>query len=207
VVEQATDANILSFKSSRGKLRYDFSEASNKGGRPKLPNATFLQAMNCDGSPLPRPDWADRARKQLYRADYVLNHFVHYSTVTKAHMITYQEAQTAGESWNRYQPPDPTERNVDELTEATMIHTKSLDYAQTLNWKNKCRFDFPRKYLGCHVGFPWPNNTVSSTETYDKTTGWDYNCFVNQRVDDYWAPRLRQAMEERRKQQRASIED
>lgn len=77
---QKGGTNILSFRSSRAKLRYDYSQDEGRG-RAMLDNATFLDAYNCDSSSLPKPSWADRARKQIYRADYVKYHFVHYATV------------------------------------------------------------------------------------------------------------------------------
>jgi hypothetical protein len=147
-----------------------------------------------------------------------LNHFVHYSTVTRGLVQTYQGAAataTAAQGkndWTRYfQESPPSERHVDEVNEAMMIHTKSLDIGQTQNWKNKCRFDFARKYLGCHVGFPWPNSNTNNglvasntNGTYDAATGWEYNCFVNQRVDSYWIPRLEEAMAKRKRNKRSA---
>jgi hypothetical protein len=203
VVEEAKHTQILSFMSSRGKLRYDFSMNPGKG-RIKLANTTFLQAFNCDSSSTPRPSWAERARKQLYRADYVLNHFVHYSTVTKGLVTTYQDAQHAGQPWTRFfSESEPHERFVDEVNEAIMIHTKTLDLGQTTNTENRCRFDFSRRHLGCFAGFPWPGNEQSEINTFDAVTGFIYNCFVNQRVDDYWIPILEEAMRKRRKGMRA----
>lgn len=199
VVEQAENTNILSFPSSRGKLRHAYTKSSGKD-LAKLANTTFLQAYNCDGSPIPRPDWADRARKQVYRSDYVINHFVHYSTITQGSMTTYQEAQRKNQHWTRYfRESAPSERGVDEVNEAMMIHTKSLDLGQIQNWSNKCRFDFTRKHLGCHIGFPWPNNVPNPSHNHNPVTGWEYNCFVNDRVDSYWIPRLQEAMAERQK--------
>ena len=200
VVEQARDTNILSFRSSRGKLRHRYSKTIPKG-RVKMTNATFLQAFNCDGSSTPRPAWADRARKQLYRADYVLNHFVHYSTVTMGHMMTHKEAQKKGQPWSRFfEESPPSERATNEETEALMIHTKSLDFGQTTNWKNRCRFDFKKKFLGCFIGFPWPNNQQAGKEgkAHDPSTGLIYNCYENESVDQYWAPQLETAMAKRR---------
>jgi hypothetical protein len=198
VVQQAGQTNILSFRSSRGKLRHAYSESIGKG-RNRLANATFLQAFNCDGSSIPRPTWADRARKQLYRSDYVSNHFVHYSTATQGLMKTYQEARRTHEDWTQYfQESPPSERSIDEVGEAMMIHTKSLDMGLTQNWINKCRFDFAKKYIGCHIGFPWPNNIPSTDGTHNPATGWEYNCFVNQRVDSYWISRLEEAKAKRK---------
>jgi hypothetical protein len=47
----------------------------------------------------PRPEWADRARKQLYRSDYVLYDFVHYAAVTQEYLSTYHEE---GTNWERF---------------------------------------------------------------------------------------------------------
>jgi hypothetical protein len=164
-------------------------------GRVMLPNVTFLEAYNCDGSEAPRPGWADRARKQLYRADYVLNHFVHYSTVTKGYITTYKEQ---GNSWKRYFA-ETTERVTDEIQEATMIHTKDIDFSSTKSWKSRCRGDFKKKWQGCNVGIPWPNNTkVVEGGAHDDGNGIEYNCFLNNKVEDYWIPRLEQAIAKRK---------
>ncbi len=199
VVEQATDTNILSFPSSRGKLRFLYSDANRDSSRSKMTNITFLQAFNCDGSPTPRPNWADRARKQLYRPSYVLNHFVHYSTVTKGLISTY--AQIGKQNWSRYfEEEAPSERRIDEIHEAMMIHTKSLDNSQTRHWDQKCRFDFPKKYMGCSIGIPFPDMKGEIVqETYNIETGLEYNCHVNRHTDEYWAPRLEMAMMKRRR--------
>ena len=213
VLQQATDTNILSFPSSRGKLRLLYSESNHHGGRKKMTNVTYLQAFNCDGSPTPRPDWADRARKQIYRPSYVWNHFVHYSTVTKALATTYAETRPYNYNWTRFFREDPpSERRVDELNEAMMIHTKNLDKSQTNLWESRCRYDFPKKHLGCSIGFPWADGVFQhdtnvkdhpsleqEQEDYDPLTGWKYNCHVNRRVDDFWIPRLAKAIQERQR--------
>lgn len=107
--------NILSFRSSRAKLRHDFSKDEGRG-RIMLDNATFLDAYNCDSSSLPKPSWADRARKQIYRADYVKYHFVHYSTVTEGILQTYNDSSTS--PWYRnYRESKSSERVTDEVNE------------------------------------------------------------------------------------------
>jgi hypothetical protein len=98
-------------------------------------NTTVLQADHCDGSePSPtRPEWADRARKQLYRSDYVLYHFVHYAAITQEYLSAYQKE---GTDWGRfYSEEPPSERVTDELHEATMIHTKGLDFGQSMEFE------------------------------------------------------------------------
>lgn len=55
------------------------------------PDNTYLETYNCDPAPLPKPLFATRARKQIFRSDYVLYHYVHYSSVTKGHMKGYKQ--------------------------------------------------------------------------------------------------------------------
>ena len=89
-----------------------------QSGRIKKPDATFLDAYNCDHVPLPKPKWAYRARKQIYRADYALQRFIHYSTVTKGLIETYAEYLNRTSAPDRQWKPryvEATERVVDEL--------------------------------------------------------------------------------------------
>ena len=89
-------------------------------------NVTFLvEAYNCDSAPTPKPDRADRAKKQLYGSDYVLYHFVHYSTVTQSLKEYFQDRPKRWKRFHFEQPP--SERVTDEINEAVMIHTKSAD--------------------------------------------------------------------------------
>jgi hypothetical protein len=83
---------ILNFRSTRGKLRADAS-FDIKGRRTKLKNKTFLEAYNCDSVAPPKPGWGERAKKQLFRADYVVQKFVHYIPVSQNNLITFRENQ------------------------------------------------------------------------------------------------------------------
>ena len=49
----------------------------------KRRNETFLSLYNCDTVKPPRPRVYFRNMKQIYRPDFVLSHFVHYSAVTR----------------------------------------------------------------------------------------------------------------------------
>jgi hypothetical protein len=129
-------------------------------------------------------------------ADYVLYHYVHYSTVTQGHLQTYN-GTAVGEWKHRYSEHTPSERTADELTEAVMVHTKTIKKAMTSGYDKKCRFDFSRKWKGCWVGYPWPNITARIKDAHD-AGGMEYNCFINESVDNYWIPRLRDALELRR---------
>jgi hypothetical protein len=161
-----------------------------------LPDKLFLEAYNCDSAPAPKPSWADRAKKQLYRSDYVLYHFVHYSTVTQGSTETFVESQQKSKKWKRvYSERPPSERVTDEMNEATMIHTKGADEKLTDNYQNRCHFEFDKKWRGCYVGFPWPNDT-EAPGAHDEN-GMEYNCFINRRVENYWLPRLRYLLQDR----------
>ena len=184
--------NILSFKSSRGKLRYDSSKDVNGGQRAMLDNTTFLEAYNCDSAPIPKPSWAIRARKQIYRADYVKCHFVHYSTITEGLLQTYSENKNWYRSFR-----EASERETNDENEATMIHTKLTAPAQTSNWKNRCHYQFEKKFRGCWIGFPWPNGTAVEGDGGHREDGIEYNCFENEKVKSYWTPRLREALARR----------
>jgi Glycosyltransferase family 92 len=214
VLRKAQDGgtNILSFRSSRGRLRMDKTYRVNDGDkstgdkRAQLPNATYLEAYNCDSAGSPKPMWADRARKQIYQTDYVLYHYVHYSTVTKGYMETYQDHVNAGhspESWSvNFAEKYPSERTVDEMNEAVLVHTKTIKPDQTGGWTQRCQYDYKQKWKGCWVAFPWPGNgTIPEKKqpTNHDEHGFEYNCYINDKVDQFWVPRLRAALEKRRK--------
>merc|ERR1711862_914667 len=74
-------------------------------------------------------------------------------------------------------------RFSNELTEATMLHTKMIPYEQTRDYDVICK---QKKH---YFGFPWPNGVESNTSTTDKD-GYLYNCFINDSVDRYWVPKL-----------------
>ena len=223
--------NILSFRSTRAKLRYDFSQ--NEGsGRAMLDNATFLDAYNCDSSSSPKPEWADRARKQIYRADYVKYHFVHYSTVTEG--ILQPFSNSTGRWYRSFGERFPSERVTDEINEgafqlnlvgllhngvsafvstsyvslfschsiysAVMLHAKTTLPQQTSNFKNRCHYQFEKKWRGCYVGFPWPNGKEEKGERGHREDGMEYNCFENYNITNYWGPRLRAALARRRQE-------
>ena len=150
---------------------------------------------------------------QMYRADYVKLHYVHYSTITVVSQMTAKQTKSSGESWlHRY-----VERHVhefDEDKEATMLHTKTKVARNMPGWKQNCK----RSSFGdgsCHLGFPVPKDIAGNFVSKDQSkvinmeggsvsmvgkSGYGYNCFVNEKIDDYWWPRLVEAVEKRKKQ-------
>lgn len=153
--------------------------------------------FSCDSAGSPKPSWAERARKQIYRPDYVLYHFVHYSTVTKGYLQSYAEASEKGGSWYRqYREHAPSERTSDELSQVVMVHTKSIDRDMTYNYNTDCRHNRTKEWQKCWVAYPWPVNTTNIDE-YDQN-GMEYNCYINRKVEDYWIPKLKDALKKRK---------
>jgi hypothetical protein len=163
------------------------------GYRVMLPNVTFMEAYNCDSSPIPKPVWAERARKQIYRADYVPYHYVHYSTVTEGLLVEHKDQK---HSWRRIYH-EPTERVTDEANEAILLHTKTTSPQQTSHWNTRCHYQFEKKWRGCYIGFPWPDGKEDPMKNHREADGMEYNCFVNERIENYWIPRLRTAVKNR----------
>jgi hypothetical protein len=160
-------------------------------------NLWFSCDRSCDSAGSPKPSWAERARKQIYRPDYVLYHYVHYSTVTKGYLQTYNEAKEKGETWYRqYREHSPSEITSDEISQAVMVHTKSLSRDMTFKFNTTCRLDHAKKWQECWVAFPWPFNT---TEVKQDENGMAYNCYINRKVEEYWIPKLKDAIAQRKK--------
>jgi hypothetical protein len=99
----------------------------------KEEGALFLEAYNCDTMPSPKLRHTDRGHKEIYRADYVLYHFIHYSLVTKDTVVWYKDDKL---NWQREIEDDNSTRHVtDEINEAVMIHTKRG--REDINRKNR----------------------------------------------------------------------
>lgn len=73
---------------------------------------------------------------------------------------------------------------ANELTQATMLHTKAVTSTETANWKARC-------FSGdCYLGFPCPNGKLSERGKFDATTGFHCNCFVVDQIEEIWVPKL-----------------
>jgi hypothetical protein len=60
------------------------------------------------------------AEKQIYRADYVKQHFIHYSTVTASTLLNATEFRRQFSYRGAF--PDPKSRFGNEVNEALMLH-------------------------------------------------------------------------------------
>jgi hypothetical protein len=135
------------------------------------------------------------AEKQLYKADYVLQHFIHYSSVTVLAQMNRTEFESAGFKWLQTRiAPDPLSRFSDELNEATMLHTKAVARQDTAGWLFACKQGNGQKAM-CRIGTPFPNDYNETRDGSKDAKGWIYNCYINQKTEHYWAPLLQKTLQ------------
>lgn len=191
----SNDTHILSLYQTRPFPRVDFMEPFIDGSDEcgisedeakclsKREDVTFLQAYDCETTPLPKPDFGWRAQKQIYRPDFVLNHFVHYS------MVTRRAHDAPGERIPAFRQQAPFERRVNEVTEAFMLHAKTKPPHQTRGWERRCVAANQEKG-SCPVGIPWPVEIVSKQEPALNKDGLAYNCYQHDVVQNHLAIHL-----------------
>lgn len=152
-------------------------------------NYTMLQAYNCDRQKPGKKAEKMPAEKQLYRPDYVLHHFIHYSTVTVMSNMNRHDIEKLGRKWNYRSPfPDPLSRFGDEVEEALMLHTKAVANQDTVDWENVCLASYKGNDF-CRLGLPFPDN-LNGSSVSDGQDGLKFNCYINHKIDDYWVERL-----------------
>lgn len=163
------------------------------------PGHLFSEVYNCEFMQPPKPSWSERAKKQLYRSDYVLAHYVHYATVTQGLVETLEEAKKSNHPWAmHFRESREADRITDESHQAIMMHTKTTVPEYTTEWKKRCMFGFkPPHGQDCRVGFPWPSNNDQGSDRAIPS-GQGYNCFTNEKMTTHWLPKLRDAMKKRK---------
>uniref|UniRef100_A0A7S1BNS3 Glycosyltransferase family 92 protein n=1 Tax=Corethron hystrix TaxID=216773 RepID=A0A7S1BNS3_9STRA len=177
-------ANIFSYMSNRAVPRLSLMEPAsdkvhpycNKGGcYQRKSDKTFMQTYNCNRVLPPYPPSAEAKKKQIYRTDFVLAHFVHYTIVTQRAMRTHTWMKEHKYAWIRQSREDrKSERPTKEFEEALMVHSRTVKAMEMLLSKNK--------------GIPWPNN--------EKIAGDDkHNCFMNYKIENYWVPLLEKSLQ------------
>lgn len=186
--------NILNFHQVRSRLNKEFLEPYYDNGvdckatckschcLAKKPTATFFESF-CDHVPFPRPDWTGRAKKQIYRPAFVLNHFVHYAAVTQMIIDRPTFPRVVGY---------PFERQIKELTEAFMLHTKSKAPKKTRRWMEDCT-----KPENCPIGLPFPyymEDNITSTEVALNEDGLPYNCWKSRKIHTVLVEKLHRAL-------------
>eukprot|EP00934_Nitzschia_sp_Nitz4_P004529 Nitzschia sp. Nitz4//scaffold12_size214221//122547//124958//NITZ4_001507-RA/size214221-processed-gene-0.354-mRNA-1//-1//CDS//3329535041//4519//frame0 len=159
-------------------------------------DTTMLEGYNCDRVKPGHKSKSLQAEKQLYRADYVTQHFIHYSTITKATHLHYQDFVDRFGTSRVF--PDPLVRFADEVNEALMLHSKAVARQDTAGWVQNCHSNYTDKTDSCRLGFAWPpgEDSKKNVRPHDDN-GWNYNCFAHEHVDSYWGPKLRSKLQER----------
>merc|ERR1712194_844499 len=186
---------IYTFKSQRSNPRFDLltpprlDEAERF--EPEVSNvSSFFETYNCHREN-PRVNFVP-AEKQIYKPDYVLLHHVHYSTVTVNSQLNMTATMKADNlSW-RQRYKEKHVKVTDEETEALMLHTKSVVYSQTTNFEKFCRDKAQNNH--CKLGFPWPDGRVSETNVTNEN-GFLYNCFVDEKIESFWVPKLKDELQ------------
>ena len=169
-----------------------------------------MQTYNCDPEKPPRQNTLP-AEKEIYRSDYVLLHFVHYSTVTSVSVLSQNETIHAGLKWkDRY--GEGAVETPDELEAAIMLHSKSVTGEDTKSWEHRCKSpvysqtlfkmnkrDMRGHFETCKIGIPFPPDAEPSQTgpVLTDDEGYTCNCFVNQKLEKYWIPKLEAALEKR----------
>lgn len=114
-------------------------------------------------------------------------------------MEYYQDA-TNKKKWPRIIGRDATERVSDEINEAVMVHTKIVTPKNSRETAKRCHYtarsDSFWSKRGCFVGFPSPNGTAMFGKYGND--GMEYNCFVNRKVENFWLPRLKERLWQRK---------
>jgi hypothetical protein len=158
------------------------------------PHRTYLQTYNCDRQSGPKKDVMP-AEKQLYRPDYVRQHFIHYSSVTLLTLMNKTEFEKAGYSWTYTRiAPDPKSRFSDEVNEATMLHAKAIARQDTAGWNVICKVERYGKGSTCRIGVPYPENYTEKVDGPGNKDGFAYNCYVNKKTETHWVPLLEEAI-------------
>lgn len=112
--------------------------------------------------------------------------------------MLYAEAKKRNISWPRYyHESEPSERRIDDLKEATMIHAKSTLPQETREHKVKCHKDYKMRnqYDKCRVGFAQPLDWKDGDNDFRASDGFKYNCYPNPRLVKEFIPKLRKLLD------------
>lgn len=98
------------------------------------------------------------------------------------------ETEAKGQRFfTRYRPQTHT-KFTDEEIEGTMLHSKAVVQTETIQWKRTEK-----------VGIEWPRGKDLTTDPDFKVqidgNGHTPTCFPVEKIDDYWVPKLREALQ------------
>lgn len=196
------EIKIINFYSARAKPRFELMDIMEDGSPMPKESSSFLEAYNCEREMPPKTFWMP-AEKQIYRPDYVYHHFIHYPTASKQSLLSKRETNEMNLRWRQRhnEAAMGNSRWVNELTEATMIHTKAVTVSEiSANrevWTHKC------KQSSCHFGFAWSQSDLDTLNkkqflelVKDKKRnedGFVYNCWPNAAANK-WSEMLKKSL-------------
>ena len=209
-VDREEGRSVLKFRSTRARpllhtliptydegakeCTHEMAKKGNNQCLTKNESLTYLETYNCEYIKSPKPDRFARAMKQLYRPDFVLSHFVHYSTVTVD--MAREKQYTKGRFIKDRTMNIEVERFVDELNEGVLIHAKTTVPAETFDRYKMCKLNGPSN---CLVGIPCPDDVsfvdaLHTKNVFKDENGKFCNCWMNRKVENYWLPKLKEAL-------------
>ena len=159
-----------------------------------LQDEMFLKVFNCAAVKPPRPARYAQAMKQVYRPDYVLSHFVHYSTVTVDNSRYYNA--------HKFPAGDKSkEVFLDEMDQAVLIHARGILPQATMFRSTICNLHYPK--TRCPLGILCPDSVewIDEKKGAEGTTNKQNNnphefngklcsCWLNKHVENVWIPKL-----------------
>ena len=89
-------------------------------------------------------------------------------------------------------------------TTYTVADTKAKVAQQMGSWNRKCKTSAIAE-AHCHVDFPFPAEVTQKAiesarrpKLGNREDGYGYNCFINEKMENYWWPKLIDAIEMRK---------
>jgi hypothetical protein len=135
-------------------------------------NYTMLQAYNCDRQEPGQKKSKMPAEKQMYRPDYVKQHFIHYSTITEMSEMNRQDIEKIGRVWNPKNAfPDPLSRFGDETNEGK---NQCIELCRARMHSFSSRIESLQRFrlLFCASGLMLHTKAVATQDTVD----WEQAC-------------------------------
>ena len=219
--------HVLKMRSSRGRPRRSLMETfvndtnhvcrgNDKSPLPRelcvqpLASETFLRVYNCEYIRPPKPDRFQRAMKQIYRPEFVLSHYVHYSTITKPMTEYYSErTQNSNRQYTRLVKDwEWGDTFLDDVQEGCLVHTKSVLPYETIYRSSFC---LNASKHACPVGLECPDSTAFVDEDHTKNIFHDEsgnycNCWINHHLEDNLIPRLEKELKSSSQSVKLSLE-
>ena len=76
-----------------------------------------------------------------------------------------------------------------------MIHSKAVATQDTIGWESACHAatNLEGKQM-CRLGTPFPDDGTPVDEAKGDEGGWKYNCYVNQKIDNFYVKNLEEEL-------------